>query len=899
MQSEEVGRSSLRPDLVAVALLALAAVSLAGTLFEAAPPHSTLPLHVALGAMLAGGLAAALVLRGAEEDDRRAAVCGSWSAAFFALASAVAWLVLRPALLGAVTPQSALAIAGGICAVAGYAVGCVLHSNAARCGHTAGAWMLGVGAGEVLVRLLLRGNMMEAGVVVGGAAAGGALLIAAPKKMTGAIGAAVAALVISGLAVALPAMGWGLPWMAAADPWWRLSAAAAAEVRRVVMWSSGMLAVAAPAALLPRFGREQRSGLARLHSIVLLWGAGAVLAGLRPAGAIAAAGSAPLLHLAVGLVALGGAIGAIVGDTWSLVRASLTRAFVAGAVGVALALATGGVVGVGGRALPGGHWAGDALIVAVPLLLSLVVGVSARIGVLVGPAHAIWLWACAGLSALAAAGYVGGLPTQVDGLLARAAVLLGACSFVAASEVRLWRDSAARALGWLRGEWSPKPVREVAAEAERGVRDYPAWLGLLRFLTYVGYLPWWIVSMIGRGILAGLSALVATTVGIVAGAAASVLQLALGKDQRAYGETAGVERDTPVVQLSALREQGEQTEEEATRPRGLEIGEIVALPMLALAFGADRILRGTAALLQRLSGMVPGHRRPAAEMPPVGDTETLVLGSRAHLALEAALTPEAVRDAALRRRTVDFWWWRWLRGAVSLVGSAKLRDSLAPDTPEPWDDRVFRTAVVGPRGRQFELFGHLWASRRRRGCVVTIPILSGNEEKAVEVDARHREVRTLLREDAEEVKKLLLRAAYRMAVRDVVAGLHATRTVVCDSPRQDLIEPHQDRYCELREEVPGGRFRCRVPMEQDRRRGATTLSACAQCDFPEIWQRCDHLNLEGTVGVVGDDGVLRRRAQMVCRLERKRPEVENCPQRECFSPSVITRVTEVETGRTR
>jgi hypothetical protein len=257
------------------------------------------------------------------------------------------------------------------------------------------------------------------------------------------------------------------------------------------------------------------------------------------------------------------------------------------------------------------------------------------------------------------------------------------------------------------------------------------------------------------------------------------------------------------------------------------------------------------------------------------------------------------REQALRRRSQYPVWAKWLQGSVGRAMALVLGNRLTPDTAEAWDPRTFRCEMIGPRGRRFELTGYLWKSRRRCGCVVTVPILSGRSEKAVEVGIRHRQLRHLVQDDPDQLKRTLLRAAFRMAAWDLNMGLSASRTVVCESPREDLIEPHQDRQCELIESLPGGGHRCRQPLAQDPARGGTSLSACDGCTFPEIWVRCANLDLKGTTGFTDDSGELRRQAFMLCRLTEQMVEFEDCPGRECFSPSLLTRIIPLDYKHTR
>jgi hypothetical protein len=169
----------------------------------------------------------------------------------------------------------------------------------------------------------------------------------------------------------------------------------------------------------------------------------------------------------------------------------------------------------------------------------------------------------------------------------------------------------------------------------------------------------------------------------------------------------------------------------------------------------------------------------------------------------------------------------------------------------------------------------------------------------VEVSTRHRQVRQMFEQDPDQLKRIMLRAAFRMAALDLSMGLASSRSVVCESPQDDLLEPHQDRQCELREEVLTGGHRCHMPLAQDAARGGTTLSACEGCNYPELWQRCASLDLKGTTGFNDDQGALFRQAHLLCRLDGQVVDPEECPTRDCFSPSLMTRIISLDYKHTR
>jgi hypothetical protein len=725
-----------------------------------------------------------------------------------------------------------------------------------------------------------------------------------------------------------------LPLILRITPW--LPPDAALEIlRSPLIWLCATLAVLAPVAFLGGMHRDQSLGLARLHIMALLWAAATALlvwpllaraagwagrgsalsAGLGAlVGGGHAGGDMPALQALI-WIAVGAVIGGMAADAWPLGRVGLNRVCVAGVAGAAIALvltwaplgtahpgSTSAALGAGLR-YP--EPALVVLLVAAGALLSLALPMVAGIGALVGPVHPVWLWASWGMASFSILGYLSRLGashhagwqawTSVGRLLFSVAGLGAVVLFIlVTSEISLAPSRPAEIWRWVKREWG---LSETSAVSGRGGRvpqgSYPLWLLVLRILTYLGYLPWWMASGLLRAIWSAVYALAAMVVGVISGLVGSLLALILGKPLPTTAQRVVLAQEpAPLVSLARAedRKPGEGEEEKAEQ--GV-LGYYLSLPMLALVAGVAWLAHVRA---RRAEPLVEEEQAAGPETQV--ETETLGIGPPPDVVPGAAATPEAAREQALRKRLVDPPWRRWLRGVGASLGTWAT-EWLAPDAPEPWDERFFRAETIGPRGRRFELVGHLWRSRRRCGCIVTVPILSGRVEKAVEVRSHHRALRELFETDPEQVKKILLRAAFRMAVRDLNAGLVASRTVECESPREDLLEPHQDRYCELREELPGIGYRCRQPLPQDATRGGTTLSACARCNLPEVWERCSNLKLEGTTGFQDDEERLHRRAHLMCRLTEKIVPAEECLSKDCFSPSVITRVIALDHIHTR
>jgi hypothetical protein len=389
--------------------------------------------------------------------------------------------------------------------------------------------------------------------------------------------------------------------------------------------------------------------------------------------------------------------------------------------------------------------------------------------------------------------------------------------------------------------------------------------------------------------------LVSTLLGTITGLTGGLLALALGRQYETTAQVVTVDERAPVIQLAPTGEQPPDHEKPSHRESRL--GHLMSLPILWVGLGTQRLghllLGGRGArrdTVQRVDEILPESSIT---------TEAIAMGPPPDVVPGPLDSDEIARAEALRRVFQDSFLHRWYRASVGKALARLLGTSLSPDAEEPWDERVFHCEMIGPRGRRFELSGHLWKSRRRCGCVVTVPILSGRSQKAVEVNVRHRQVRQMFEQDPDQLKRIMLRAAFRMAALDLSMGMASSRSVICGSPRDDLLEPHQDRQCELREEVVTGGHRCRAPLSQDAARGGTTLSACEGCNYPEIWQRCASLELKGTTGFTNERDALLRQAHLLCRLDSKVVDPEECLTRDCFSPSLMTRIISLDYRHTR
>jgi len=901
MRSPQSPRSAVHLDFVGVALLAFSAVGLPAVMVRGPSPSGSLCIALTQAAVFAGCLGAALIYGSTPKAHPRSGPQGASCGALFAVATACAVLFLRPAtprLMPELWPLGLLAIA---CALAGAALAAVLHGNSFRCGHIVGAYILGAGVAGVEVLGGL--NSLGAGAVapvVGGAAGVGALLLTYSRGDAISRSLAGAALALCLAVPALQRLELPLPGLPSPGSWWILPDSAVADLTRFVVWFSALVAIAAPSAFTAAVGKDQRSGLLRLYLILLLWVAAVSLLLWHPTHRPAATLSALVPGSLILWMAAGGLAGGVVADSWPISAAGLARALAGGVVGLLATLALGFVPGTWGAASPGMTAALAALVFAVGLLVGLAVPAAARAGVLQDPIHPVWLLSGAGLAAVAVSGYLG--QVQHDPATAKfftwAGVLLAILCLAVASETQTWRDWLLEVHQWLTREWGVRPPAEAPAVPMGRRGAYAPWFRVLKAMVYGGYAPWWVVFGLLRAVWGVVYALWSLAYGVVSGVVGGLLEMVFGKVPEISAQRVVIADRAPVVSLEEEQPPEEAGQEAVAKRKGITLGGILSLPMLALAAALERLTRvgqRMALRLRRTPGEEPQPETAVSETE--GVTETIVLGPSEEVIAAEPSAAEIARARALQECLEDSRWRRCLRRVIGGLLSLRAREWLGPDNAESWDDRRFRAALVGPDGRHFELLGHLWASRRRRGCVVTVLSPSGQVDKGVEVAVASREVRNLLDQDPEQLKKILLRAAYRTAVMDIRAGALASRVIKCDAPREDLVEPHQDRYCELREELPGIGFRCRQPLPQDGSRGGTTLAACSGCNFPEIWERCRSLKLEGTVGTV--DEVLHRQAHMLCSMTGSIADVGECLGRECFSPSLVTRIIAVDQRRTR
>jgi len=219
-----------------------------------------------------------------------------------------------------------------------------------------------------------------------------------------------------------------------------------------------------------------------------------------------------------------------------------------------------------------------------------------------------------------------------------------------------------------------------------------------------------------------------------------------------------------------------------------------------------------------------------------------------------------------------------------------------------WDGRSFRLAVETQRSRGYELTGELWIGPRECSCVISIALDEERQViKKVFLSRRYVEDRAALGRDPQELQAVLLRAGFRIAVADLKAGRFASRTIDLENEARKLLGAAQDRWCEFRSSSPslsmGGAYICSLAYPRDPSRGAATVEACRTCNVPELWERCSNLVILGTVGAQRENR-LWRAGYFTCPQQEGCVDPQRCLGQQCFTPSIVTRVTWADLGRT-
>ncbi len=886
--------TSYRLGVPGVALTAFAAVMLPRALLNVSPAMSGTALAITQAALFLGCLVAAYLWRHDPQRAPRIGGHGTAAGALFVVLS-VAALIALPEEVAPGSDFGALGLLVLASAAAGMAIGSVIFANRSRCGLITAAYVVGAASGIALP------PADTAAVTAVAASAGGVLLAAAHRRSTPLLVSAVG-LAFGIASLVAPALEISLPLLDDHTGPWTISAVTIESAGTFTLWSAAALILLLPIALLARQPREERSGPARLHAMVILWSAGVSILFWRAmfgaAGEVLAAWQGATLAAFVA----GAVIGGLAVDASAILIIAARRTFFLGSLGVAGLVALEALSARSGGPGPGQLWSVLGLLGLTGLLTIPAATAMARAGGLLGAQHAVWLWACAG--ATGASSFVLISRASPAAMAAPRTLGLGIglalLATLPAHNIFGLRGALARTMQWFGAEWGG--TERFATPLRLRLRRYSPWMMALQAITYLGYAPWWVLSCALRLVWTLAGAFVKTLIELMGGLRRSLDRVLPGRPKEAPGQTIDIRYGAPLVELSPIQERRlpQAKDVQDTRPHGaVAVVDLLSLPILALTYLLDQLAKALGLAIKQFGrgeSELEGRETVSVEE---ARPETVMLEPPPDVVPGSATSDQELLAKSMPRRSQDHTWRRWLRVTFGFLLGTAVREWLAADIARPWDDRVFRAEIIGPRGRRFELLGYLWESPKRCGCVVTVPTLPGNVEKAVEVYSRHPEARPLLDSEPERLQKVLLRAGFRTAIADLNSGSMGNRTVACASPRIDLLEPHQDRQCDVRQELPDGGYRCRQPMPQDGTRGATNPSACESCGFPEIWQRCSSLKLEGTVGFFDHEGTLHRRAHSVCRLTGSPADVENCLRLECFSPSTITRIIATQPGRTR
>ncbi len=867
-----------RTDVLVLFLIGFVAISLPRSLLAGEPQAMASALVVSIVALATSCLVSGFFWRRDAQRSVWVAQSGAMSAAVLALAVGSVTLVGRPAQLTESYGHLGIATCVVISGLAGVTVAAAFFASWVWTGHGAAFALLGAVLGATAPPGWLNENAAPAM-----AAAVCGLIFAASRRQLVTVLVSSLPLCITVALLVLTKSGWPASTFGVRQGLWLVTDS---EVSRWATISSAavlLFTLAIFATIAAQQTSQNRQWIAALQTVCLLWTVGCAAVLWRAAAPAMGvwAGSHPGT---LSIIALGAVTGGFAVDSWPIGSTSVRRSAIAGVAAATIVLWLHPHMELGLQWVPVAL--GGVTLFLSGLLLATPFIATARTGGELGPAHSVCLFA-GGVVVLGAVwqllSRLHAGPLMTTGLSGLAmASLVAAC--LAGYGITLPGRVALKQWQW--GGW-------------RGRRVYPLPFLALKFFVYLGCAPVWVVIWLVRTTFAALVAAIQVAVEIMSGAVGGFLQLVFGATPSTDARRRAALSSAPIVELRHSLPW--QPREGAFRPgetqgRTISFIDVLSAPILGLGLSLDYAIQMLAARKRRKAEERP--RPVAIRADTDASLETLVI-SPAPTAPGISPIAEALRRESLLRRARDSRWRYLLRKlGLGLLGTTA-REWLRPDVAEAWDDRLFRAEVVASGGRRFELFGHAWVSPRRVGSVVAIPTIRGQTERVIEVLLGQSGVRELFRASPETLKRVLLRAGFRIAITDLLRGILGSRTIVCHDPVQDLLEPHQDRQCELRQEATGDSYRCRQPLAQDTSRGATNPSACGDCDFPEIWERCANLKLEGTIGIVDQAGRLHRRAHTVCRLSGQVVPLGECPRQECFSPSVITRVIAVDAGRTR
>lgn len=225
----------------------------------------------------------------------------------------------------------------------------------------------------------------------------------------------------------------------------------------------------------------------------------------------------------------------------------------------------------------------------------------------------------------------------------------------------------------------------------------------------------------------------------------------------------------------------------------------------------------------------------------------------------------------------------------------------AQQAPTRWAEQDFRLALELQPGHRYQFSGELWISGRECACIVYIQLERARAYKKVFVSRGYVDEQLASGREAAELQAILLRAGFRFAAAEAKARRFTSKTLNLEREAGELLLTAQDRWCDFRSATPslglGGAYLCSLSYPRDPCRGATTLQACRNCNVPELWERCAKLVISGTAGAERG-GRLLRFGYFTCPEREGALIPQECLGRQCFSPTVVAKITWADLGRT-
>ncbi|MBN1458914.1 MAG: hypothetical protein JXA57_05220, partial [Armatimonadetes bacterium] len=648
-------------------------------------PRSVFPIEfsgtallASQAALLAGCLGSAYIWR---KEPARSPRVGAQASAASSLAPLLTTVLLATQLRGGVSPGWSLSFCLALALCAGAAIGASLLTFSNRAGVLTAAYVLGLLAGASAP------ERPETVALAAVAAACGAAALALsywhPLPLILSLGGlAAGAASFAGLR-----LGW---WQTSLSAIAGPLATAQDEILLPTMWTLTGLLFAVAGSMAAEAPSNERRAPVRLLFMGSLWAGGLALLlwkGLGQGSILFQEAGLALSTLALGII-----LGAASLDAWLPGPAKLRRAVVVGLVGVA-ALFVFDALGSPRAGPP------PALLIWSLVLLGgagamagLMVPAVAASGALERPSYAPWIW-----GSCAAAGLLVWVVLRLNQPnagreLALAGLALTLLAVMARHEVVLSRDSWEAGLGWLRKEWGREPDHELPRAR------YSAWMAFARLITYVGYVPWWLTGCACRVGARAMLVLVSNIAEIMRDVLGSFAELLSERAPKTTAQRVEIRNHAPLVELSPAGEwrSREGAKKVVDEHAATSLVDILALPILTLAYLIDATSKASSRAVRWMRGRRRGPRTRAA-VPLESLAETIPLGPAPDVLPGATITSEELLERSLLELKRDPAWKQVLRALLGWSLGEAGRRWLAPDVPEAWDARVFRTEVIGPR----------------------------------------------------------------------------------------------------------------------------------------------------------------------------------------------------------